>query len=73
MQTYSPLVQEATPCPRCGSRHLLVVAYTTASYEQDVEVRPDGSVVALSEYFQAYEEWTGDATFQCLRCEYQWD
>lgn len=68
-----PLVDEASPCPQCGGRRLLLTFYTSAAYDQEIEIREDSSVVALHEEVKAYEEPTGDISFCCLQCGYSWE
>lgn len=68
---YEPLVERAHPCPECGGRHLLVTLYMTTAYEQDIQVKEDGSVTALGEDAKAYEE-PDDVLYECLQCHHRW-
>jgi DNA-directed RNA polymerase subunit RPC12/RpoP len=69
---YETLVESASPCPACGSRHIVATVYVMTAYEQDLQVSPDGAVTPLTDPFRADERPTGEASFRCAACGYRW-
>ncbi|GEM_PF-1716327 len=69
---YEALVDSASPCPACGSGHIVATVYVTVAYEQDLEVSTDGTLTPLTAPSQADEQPTGETSFRCAACGHRW-
>ena len=69
----APLPLKAFPCPRCGSRRLVVESYETAVFAQEVEVADDGRVFPVEP--AELVEWldADDWELSCPSCGWRED